>query len=543
MTLEVRDTLPPADRATRLALAAVLVVAALVYLPAVDGPFVYDDRIEVVGNPTLRDLGSPVAILTYNPGRALVILSFAIDWALWGLAPRGYHVTNVLLHLVNTWLLWRLARRVLPDTRAMLTAALWAWHPMATESVAYVAGRSDTLCAAGVLVSLEAWLAGKAPRALAAGVVAGLCKEVAFGLPLVLAGVELLRGRGLPRRMLMVAGSVAATAVVARAFLQGLPSPEVERGALAHLGGQGAAWALYLRLWLLPVGQSVFHDLDATPVGAVGFLAVGAFVGLAGRRGAVAKLGCTLFVAMLLPSSLLPVREVAAEHRALLAGAGLVFVVGTCWPERLLTGRGRVVTLGVLATLAAATTLRAATWRDEVALWRDAAGKNASSAQAHYALGDALRLAGRTREAGEVYTRVLELQPHHGDARLNLGIVLAEQGEAERARGLWLEVLREDPKACAAHNNLGALALRSGELESAIAAWQASLRACPDDLLAHLNLGQLHARLGDAPKAAWHLGQFLDHAPGGHPQVAAARGALARLRGQSALSGGRAAPP
>lgn len=542
MSLQVRDTLPPTDRATRLALAAVLLVAALVYLPAVDGPFVYDDRIEVVGNPTLRDLGSPGAILTYNPGRALVILSFAIDWALWGLAPRGYHLTNVALHLVNTWLLWRLARRVLPDTRAMLTAALWAWHPMATESVAYIAGRSDTLCAAGVFVSLEAWLAGKVPRALAAGVFAGFCKEVAFGLPLVLAGVEVLRGRALPRRMLFVAASIATTAVVARAVLQGLPSPEVERGALAHIGGQGAAWALYLRLWLLPLGQSVFHDLDATAIGALGFVAVAAVIGLAGRRSPTARLGCALFVVMLVPSSLLPVREVAAEHRALLAGAGVMWAVGTLWPERLLTGRGRAITLGVLSALAVTTTQRAAVWRDEVSLWGDAAGKNPASAQAQYALGDALRLAGRTREAGEAYARVLTFEPHHRDARLNLGIVLAEQGETDRARGLWLGVLREDPKACGAHNNLGALALRSGDLEGAISAWQATLRACPVDLLAHLNLGLLHARLGDAPKAAWHLTHFVDRAPVGHPQAAAARDALARLRGDRTLSGGRAAP-
>ena len=139
--------LPPAERRVRWAVAVVVLLSALLYLPALEGPFVYDDRIEVVGNPTLRDLRAPGAILGYNPSRTLVILGFALDWALWGLDPRGYHLTNLLLHALDTWLAWRLARRVLPDARALLATALWALHPMAAESVAYVTGRSDAMCA------------------------------------------------------------------------------------------------------------------------------------------------------------------------------------------------------------------------------------------------------------------------------------------------------------------------------------------------------------------------------------------------------------
>ena len=553
-------------RATRWALAALLVAVAAVYVPALDGPFVYDDRIEVVGNPTIRVLSEPAAVLGYNLGRPLLALSYALDWELGGLAPRGYHLVNLALHLVATVLAWRLFRRVLgDDVRALLGAALWGLHPMGTESVAYISGRSDLLCGVGWLVALEGWIAGTAtppaPRNVADGapdarrrprwrtrtvigiLVAVGAKEVGLVLPLVLLAMDRVHGVRRDRRLLVASCLLVAGLIVARLAWRGMPAPETERGLGLHVLSQGEAWARYLRLWLVPWRQSVLHDLvpDAGR-GALGWACVGgAALALtwtrartspaddtknAGekRRGAALALAGVLFVAPLVVSSALPLKEVMAEHRAYLAGLGVVLAAVALLP----TG-GVQWAFALAPILALATLARARVWSDEVLLWRDAAAANPASVDATYALGDALRLAGRGDEAEGAYRAVLARAPTHPDARINLGIVRAEAGDATEARALWRSVLRDDPRACAAHNNLATVDFREGKVLEAIAGWQSTLRACPDDLLAHVELGTAYAAQGDARRGAFHLRAFLARAPASHGRRPAVERDLARL--------------
>ena len=92
-------------------------LAVLVYLNALPHPFVYDDLVGVVGNPALVDGAGPLEVVRQNVFRPVVNLSFALDHALWGFRPVGYHLTSVLLHALNVALLFVLARRLAVDWR------------------------------------------------------------------------------------------------------------------------------------------------------------------------------------------------------------------------------------------------------------------------------------------------------------------------------------------------------------------------------------------------------------------------------------------
>ena len=124
---------------------------------SVGAPFTYDDKIEVV-HPAVRDLGNPGAWLLYSPGRAVLLTTYAVNWALGGLDPRGYHVVSILIHALNAVLAWRLASRVLSPNRAVFAAAAWALHPMATAGATYLSGRSEALVATFSLLALGAWI-------------------------------------------------------------------------------------------------------------------------------------------------------------------------------------------------------------------------------------------------------------------------------------------------------------------------------------------------------------------------------------------------
>ena len=158
-----------------LTCSAAVLLAGLLYLNTLNNPFVYDDARSILNNRSLTTRASVTAVVRENVSRPLVSLSYCIDHAIWGPAPFGYHVTNVLLHMLNVALLFLFTRGVAIDRlrdegmarerRAVLAAGvaatLFAVHPMMTEAVGYISGRSDLLSGTFMLLSfvtVRQWL-------------------------------------------------------------------------------------------------------------------------------------------------------------------------------------------------------------------------------------------------------------------------------------------------------------------------------------------------------------------------------------------------
>jgi protein O-mannosyl-transferase len=162
------------------ALLGLLCVAVwLVYGQSLRAPFVFDDSFSVVNNTSITKLWPLVGDAKHpgplNPpqelptsGRPLVNLSFAINYRLGGLDPLGYHVVNVLLHMLSTCLVWAIVRRTLrldyfggrfagaADLLAFCTALVWAVHPLNTEAVQYVTQRTELMLGLFYLATLYA---------------------------------------------------------------------------------------------------------------------------------------------------------------------------------------------------------------------------------------------------------------------------------------------------------------------------------------------------------------------------------------------------
>jgi hypothetical protein len=145
--------------ARRIALCASAAAAAgAVYLNALQNPFVYDDFHTVVDNPSIHTLANLRAVALYAVTRPLVNLSYAIDYAIWGGGPFGFHVTSIVIHMLNVALLFAVTERLAPSKgrpyAAFCAASVFAVHPLMTEAVGYVSGRSEELCAALFLAAL-----------------------------------------------------------------------------------------------------------------------------------------------------------------------------------------------------------------------------------------------------------------------------------------------------------------------------------------------------------------------------------------------------
>ena len=152
-----------------MAAAAILAgLVAIVYGRAVGAGFVFDDHALVVENPLVRESPARIGgLFLHSPERAgfayrpVRVLSYQVDHLLaGGMDPRVFHLSNLVYHVLATWLLWSLARAMLDsDPAAMVAASLFAVHPLGSEAVAYVSGRRDLLCALFALLALRCWWA------------------------------------------------------------------------------------------------------------------------------------------------------------------------------------------------------------------------------------------------------------------------------------------------------------------------------------------------------------------------------------------------
>ena len=413
-------------------LGLLLAAVAVGHLPALWAGFVFDDRNDVTHNPSaLAETFADRLGVTVRP---LLKASYALQDALHGLSPVGYHAVNLTLHLAAVALVALLIRQALrlaghaaerADRVAGLATALWALHPALTDTVTYVSGRSVGMSSVLLLIALLAVTAEK-PRplvGLVAASLAPLARETALIAPVLLLVWQATVGRRQPDR-LRRAVPVWAGAALAAAVLAALPAHRElvgfsldQRGPLDALRANLFAIPEILRLWLEPWRISV---LPAQPVvqgwtDAATLLRLLALLALAGgalalrRRLPLVALAILWTLVALLPGNSVIWRVDPVALRPLyLAGIGLSLGLALVL-SRLRAGA--LLGLPLVLALGAMTYQRAGLYADDVTLFADAAARAPEDARAQAMLGLALANAGRLDEARQSLERALILDP------------------------------------------------------------------------------------------------------------------------------------
>jgi len=515
----------------------VLVVAA--YLPALHSGFIWDDDAYVTENLTLRSPGGLWQIWSqlaatpqYYP---LVHTSFWLEYHLWELNPLGYHVDNVLLHILASLLLWRvLVRLRLPG--AWLAAAIFALHPVMVESVAWITERKNVLAAVFYYAAaLAYWRWGEPATdgkktvpdsrrwyfiAFALFVAALLSKTITCSLPAtLLLIVWWQRGRIAGREVWPLLPFFGVGAAL------GLLTSWLERN---HVGASGPEWAFSLADRCLIAGRAVWFyagklcwpadlmfiyprwQIDAGvwwqwlfPLAALGVVMLLWCQRERWGRGplvAVLYFGGTLFPALGF-SNVYPMRySFVADHFQYLATVGLIILA--------VSGLGKIIKLIPVAMVVLPLGLGIMTWArthiyaNPETLWRDTLAKNPAAWMAHDNLGNVLYHSGQVDEAISQYRESLRLKPDDADAHYNLGFIFRQNGQIDEAISQYQEALRLKPDYVEAHNNLGyALLMNKGQTDLAISQFKEALRLRPNYFQAHNNLGIAHINQGRLDEA------------------------------------------
>ena len=380
------------------ALCLVLIVVIASYLPVLDAPFVWDDHHLIEDSPLilelhpLRDYFGQSFWQTDELGqgrayyRPLTVLSLAIDHALYGDNAGGYHLSNLLFHLLATAFLFQLLRvRGAPGHAAALAAALWSLHPRLTEAVAWVSGRTDVLATVFVLAALlvRARTGDSLPRRslCALFLLLGLlCKEVALaGVAAVLVFEAVSPGRLLLRvRRALPALFALASYVALRVHASGIATPRAAPARTTLLRATAALGqyaVMFIDPWLpdVQIGQLAQPRPVYALLGVVVAVAFAALLVRLRSRLTPAVCGALTLstVALGLVLHVVPfLLNVVAADRFLylpLVGAALLLtpLLSSMTKPRLVAGICGLLSLSFVA----ATFIRARAWADEVTLW------------------------------------------------------------------------------------------------------------------------------------------------------------------------------
>ncbi|MEW6303903.1 MAG: tetratricopeptide repeat protein [Verrucomicrobiota bacterium] len=519
--------------------AALALLTLAVFAPVRNFDFVnYDDNLYISENPVVREgltadtirwAFTTTSVSNWHP---VTWLSYLLDVELFGLNPRWFHLENVLLHTVNALLLLGLLQRLTGAFwRSALVAALFAWHPLHVESVAWVSERKDVLSTLFWLLATWAYARyaqTNSPRWYAAGLGAfalGLmAKPMLVTLPctFILLDHWPLHRRPLPewrteswrvaiewhaKEKWPFFGLAAVASLITVAAQSGEAVVSVDQLPLGlRLSNAVGSYAAYLgrTIWPFQLAAHYPHP-ESWPWWQVG----GALLILAGM-------------------SAVAIRQVKARPYLLI---GWLWYLGTLVPvigivqvgDQALADRYTYVPLlGVFVMVAWALA-------DAVALKPQL--RAGAIAATGLALTACLWLTARQvqtwRDSVTLFTHAIQISPHDAMAHNNLALALAAQGKAAEARSHYEAAVRLRPTHALAHNNLANLLANEGRLVEAIRHYELALQHQPQFSHAHFNLALALIEKGDREAALQHLFETLrlHPTPQAHLQAANLLGA------------------
>ncbi len=529
------------------------------YGPALNGPFLFDDRYLLFLSPT----AASTPISGWLAGmRPFLTLSYWVNYQIGGTEPYGYHAVNVLLHFANSLLVLLIVRRLLngvPTARRNIYAGfaglLFLLHPALTESVAYVASRSEVLSVLFAYAALTVFLYRKNSAttiAVAASVLvlfgAGvLTKEHIAVLPLVflladyffnpaeasfsLEGIRRNWKLYVPLGIGGLLGVIYVGRVVFSADTAGFGMKDLTWSD--YLFTQGRALWTYLRLAVLPIGLNADYDfpISHSPFEYGAIFGLAAFAGLLigawllRKKFPMAAFGIFIFAILIAPtSSIIPIRDPIAERRLYLPFLGLILVAVEAIRRVKAATSALVVSLGVILLICLVGTYqRAQVWSSPLSFWADAAEKSPAKARPHFQLAYAQYESGRCDLAIEGYSRTAKMQPITYELALDWGIALDCAGRTQ-------EALDKLDQAAALERSAHPLAEKArilakySRLQEAAVALDAAERIDPQFEYIYLYRGGIFESRGDWANAAVQFQKALSL----NPNNTAARDGLTR---------------
>jgi len=538
----------------KVLLRAAIIIAAVfwIYWPSLRGGWLWDDDIYVTDNILLRNLAGlwkiwfqPGVIRDYYP---LDFTVYWVQWHLWGMAPPGYHVTNVMLHLASSLLVWYLLSKFQLKL-AWLGGLLFAIHPVQVESVAWISELKNTLSLPFFLLAMISWINYEKDKrshdyflSLALFLLAMLGKPTMAAFPLTLLLYAWWKRDRIDWKDVQVSAPfflIALILGVVTVWFTQHDQPHVRGAQLAAMEGIAprmivtglvlpfVVWKMFVPLGLMPVYPGWIADFSSPAQLMPWPILAGVVWFLWTKRkswGRHALLGLGFFLAMLAPVLFFVAANYITmtwsmdhlEYLSMIGLAGLI-VAGLEQLNARMRSSVRILGIGalslVMAWLAWQSHGYARIYAGPETLLNFTLKSNPLAWHANYNLGLIMMKTGRVEQSIDEFQQALKINPYYAKTYDSLGNALALAGRFPEAMEGYEQALSLKPDYAEAYFNLGDLQRKMGRVEEAAQQYQEALKIDPALYKAHYNLGNILLQTGQVPEAMEQYQEALKIAP------------------------------
>lgn len=526
----------------------ITMLGAVIYGNTLQVPWYFDDTVNIVRNPAIRDLGG--AWRGILSPRGLAIFSFALNYHFHGLELPGYHVVNILIHLLTTFFVYLNLTRVFrcQPMVSLLATLVFLAHPLQTQSVTYLVQRMTSMSGLFFFMSLYFYVRARESlidghrivssrhllfylASIGSGAIAVYTKQNAAILPLCIflfdrffltkqkqgylwQALYLLPYFAAPVWMSLtqfifpiVEGKslrvVTATNDPAKGLVNAVVKSSDHSNAITYLVTEFSVLWIYIRLLFLPYGQVLDYQYPLTTI-LLTFKNILAFFSLVGlltfatlirkRLPLVSFAVFWFFIALSVESTIIPL-DLVFEHRLYVPMFGFVVLV----PQFLdCFCRYKVkVTILLLSVLmySALSYVRNDLWSREDAFYSDQLSKVPNSTRAMVCLSKNYIDAGRSHDAEVLLRKVIQLDPSIEIAYVNLSTIMVRERRMDEALQVLQQGLQTNPYSGQLYNNLGTFYDLQGQSELAIPALYNAITVAPAYAESYTNLGVVYAGL------------------------------------------------
>lgn len=520
----------------------ILILTFAAYIPALNAGFVnWDDEVYIINNPLLKDISNLKAIITtpiqgnYHP---LTMISLALNYAVSGFDAWSYHLFNLLFHLVNCWLVYRLASLLSKQQFiiAFGTAVLFAIHPMHVESVAWVSERKDvlyTLFFVAGLISYVKFIDTNSKKQFGLSIVflilSLLSKPAAVVFPLVLLCIDLLRRRPFTVKLILEKIPFAIPALAmglltyyAQTDVGATGSgifPMSTRVLMAFYG-----FMMYIVKLILPFNLSPFYPFPAINmalpveyyIAPVFFIIIAVLSFLSLKKYREFAFGFSFYLAnLILVLQVLPVGSaVIAERYSYVPYIGIFYFLS--WIINRLTTtnskKGIYILVSVSVLLSILTYRQAGIWHDGASLWDHVISTNPNS-KAYTNRGLLLRKEKEYNKAVEYYTKAIQMNIADHEPYINRGNVYFDLKKYDLAYADYIKALQLKPGLYTTYDNMGALFSTQQKYDSALVYLNLAIKTKPDYQQSYSNRGLTYMQLARYDEAIKDFQTFLTFEP------------------------------
>lgn len=533
-----------------LPISLIIILSTAIYANTLKNGFVYDDEFTIVNNTFIKDLTNLPKLLHKNDYfvhsgegsyRPVVTFTYFLDYALFGIEPWGYHLTNVLLHTINGVLLYIFTTLLIQPQVAVtrgptisrffanpsfLISILFITHPVLTEAVNAVSYREDLLVFLFYMATLNLYLLIRSSASRFSSnllyitsyityILALIAKEMAVTLPLIIYCYEWIHKGSKSEKLLsnrFNIGYIAITLVYTYFRFYLFQNP---------VSVENPGWSInerfltipglllnYLKLTILPISLSA--DYWIPPVksalsiqfyapSTVMFLLSTAFLL---KRSKELAFGAMFFVITLIPVyNIIPITNPFAERYLYLPSIGVATVAGLTvnivarsvkryffWIPMLLSA---IICINSLVVME-----RNLVWRDDLSLWSHTVKKRPYNGRARFNLGRILSKNGRFDEAIKEFQIALTWNPSDVDILSNLGFAYHQEGRLDEAVQSYLTAIKLDSNSANIYRTLGNVYMDQNQFAKAAEVFKVALRRNPNDQSSHFNLGLAYHKQG-----------------------------------------------